>query len=105
MDALVEMKAALFKAIGHPLRLAIMMFLADGERSVADIVEQIGAEASNTSRHLALLKQVGLLVDRREGLSVYYRHALPCFPELLACVNKAVKQQLESRQALLRQMG
>jgi DNA-binding transcriptional ArsR family regulator len=74
-DPINEVQAAIFKAIGHPIRLRIVKCLTEGERMVTDIVNIVGAEQSNVSRHLALLKQAGVLASRKSGLKVYYRLA------------------------------
>jgi DNA-binding transcriptional ArsR family regulator len=74
-DSVNEVQAAIFKAIGHPIRLRIVKCLTEGERMVTDIVSIVGAEQSNVSRHLALLKQAGVLASRKSGLKVYYRLA------------------------------
>jgi len=83
-----ESEAALFKALGHPLRVAILEFLRGGERCVGEIADHLHAEQSNVSRHLGQLVNVGLLVHRKEGLNVYYRLASPVIIDLLARVRE-----------------
>ena len=68
-----EAQAEVLKAIGHPVRLQIVKGLAEGEMTVTDIVKLVGAEQSNVSRHLSLLKQAGILASRKSGLKVFYR--------------------------------
>ena len=50
---LFEKQAEIAKAIAHPLRIAILDFLKDGEQCVCDIAEHVGSERSNVSRHLS----------------------------------------------------
>jgi ArsR family transcriptional regulator len=69
----LEKKAKILKALGQPTRLRIMEYLRDGERCVCEIFPAIGGQQSNVSRHLAVLKQAGLVSDRREGVSIFYR--------------------------------
>ncbi len=61
------------KAMSHPLRLKILCTLGDQERSVQDIVEQVGTSQSNISQHLAILRDKGILASRKDANRVYYR--------------------------------
>ena len=75
-------RAEVFKALGQPLRLAIVEYLSLGERCVQEIVEHVGAEQSNVSRHLSVLRHAGVVNSERRGLCVYYSLALPCVTDL-----------------------
>jgi DNA-binding transcriptional ArsR family regulator len=91
-----DLIAGVFKALGHPTRLAIITMLRDGERCVCELVEQVAhGNQSNISQHLALLRRAGLLISRKEGLSVYYRLRYPEVTELTACVEHLLLRQLE----------
>lgn len=89
-------RAAIFKAMGHPLRLAIIDELRQGECCVQDLVSRLGGEQSNISRHLALLKQTGIIDSRKEGLFVYYFLAIPCISGFFSCVNQVVTQKVQN---------
>jgi ArsR family transcriptional regulator, arsenate/arsenite/antimonite-responsive transcriptional repressor len=67
----------LFKAVADRTRLRILALLAEGEVCVCDIQAALGVPQPKTSRHLAYLRRMGLVVDRKEGLWVYYRLADP----------------------------
>ena len=58
---LFEKQAEIAKAVAHPLRIAIVDFLKDGEKCVCDIAEHIGSERSNVSRHLSVMVKAGIL--------------------------------------------
>ncbi len=49
----LRMKAEIFKAMGHPIRLGVIEFLQDGEKCVCEIVDHVGTEISNVSKHLS----------------------------------------------------
>ena len=66
-----EKKAQIFKALSNPVRLEIMDFLADGEKCVCEIVENLNYEQPHISKSLIKLKEAGLIKDRKEGLNVY----------------------------------
>ena len=83
----LEKKAEVLKALGQPTRLRIMEYLRDGERCVCEIFPAIGGQQSNISRHLAVLKQAGLVSDRREGVSIFYRVKDPAIFKVLDRLN------------------
>ena len=69
-----------FTALCHPLRLRAMLLLQqEGELCVCELTHALGVSQPMISRHLAQLRQNGLVSDRRQGLWVYYRlhDALP----------------------------
>lgn len=78
--------ARLFHALSDPTRLAILDMLRDGERCVCDLQDALDAAQSRLSFHLRVLRDAGLVDDRREGRWMYYRIA----PEALAQVHDAV---------------
>ena len=98
---LFEKQAEVAKAIAHPLRMAIVDFLKNGEQCVCDIAEHIGSERSNVSRHLAVMVNAGLLEWRKEGLKVLYRLKCPCILDFFSCVIRVLKQQAKDSQKLL----
>jgi ArsR family transcriptional regulator len=63
---------ALFKALAHDTRLKILNLLFDGEVCVCRIMEILELPQSTASRHLGILKNAGLVEDRREGIWVHY---------------------------------
>jgi ArsR family transcriptional regulator len=65
--------ARLFHALADPTRLRIVQLLRHGERCVCDLTEAADAAQSRLSFHLKVLKDAGLLVDRRDGRWVYYQ--------------------------------
>ncbi len=61
-----------FKAFGDPSRLRIVVLLSSGEMTVNDIVEKVGLSQPTVSRHLGILRDADIVIDRREGQKVYY---------------------------------
>jgi ArsR family transcriptional regulator len=98
---LFEKQAEIAKAVAHPLRLAIVDFLKDGEQCVCDIAEHVGAERSNVSRHLSVMVNAGVLEYRKEGLKVIYRLKCVCILDFFSCVTGVLKQQAEESKKLL----
>jgi DNA-binding transcriptional ArsR family regulator len=71
-DPLVELVAQRFRVIGEPMRIRLLDQLRDGEQSVGDLVEALGASQQNVSKHLGVLHQAGIVSRRKEGTRVLY---------------------------------
>jgi len=99
---LFEKQAEIAKAIAHPLRIAIVDFLKDGQQCVCDIAEFVGSERSNVSRHLALMVKAGVLEYRKEGLKVIYSLKCPCILDFFSCIIAVLKQQAKENEKLLK---
>jgi len=65
--------AVVGKALSNGNRLELLEFLAQGERSVEELATVSGLSVANTSRHLQQLRQAGLILNRKQGLKVFYR--------------------------------
>jgi DNA-binding transcriptional ArsR family regulator len=98
---LFEKQAEIAQAIGHPLRLAIVDFLKDGEQCVCDIAEHIGSERSNVSRHLSVMVKAGVLDHRKDGLKVIYGLKCLCIVDFFSCISGVLKQQAVENRKLL----
>lgn len=68
----LEKAAELLRAFAHPLRLAIVLELRDGERCVHDLVDALDAGQPLVSQHLRVLRQAGVLTGRRRGREIAY---------------------------------
>ena len=80
-------QAEVFKALGHPIRLWIVKQLADGaEHCVCEFVGAVGVKFATVSRHLASLKNAGIITDDKRGKQVFYRLARPCVLEVIRCL-------------------
>jgi ArsR family transcriptional regulator len=103
-DPVREVKANLFRVLGHPARVRILELLREGERSVGALQAELGLDSGGTSQHLAALRRIGLVESRREGTSVYYRvHDEHVF-ELLAAGRAIITRQLADQQSILREL-
>lgn len=72
-DEEIDRASRSLKAISHPLRLKILCTLGDTEVSVQDLVDAVGTSQSNISQHLAIMRDKGILVTRKEANRVFYR--------------------------------
>jgi ArsR family transcriptional regulator len=100
-----ELKAEIIQAAGHPIRLAIIEFLVNGEQCVCDIVDFVGAQRSNVSRHLSVMLNAGVVECRKDGLKMIYSLKTPCIVKFLSCVEEALKERMKSQATLLKKLG
>jgi ArsR family transcriptional regulator len=82
-----ERRADVIKSLAHPSRVLIAEALTDGEMCVCELTDLIGADMSTVSKHLAVMKNVGLVQMEKRGQNVYYRIACPCLTDFFRCVD------------------
>jgi DNA-binding transcriptional ArsR family regulator len=86
-DDVLHRRAEVLKAMGHPSRLAILEALTAGERCVGDLQAVVGSDLSTVSRHLGVLRQAGIIRDRRQGVQIFYSLRVPCVLNFFTCVD------------------
>jgi ArsR family transcriptional regulator len=98
---LSEIKAELFKALGHSGRVRILEVLREGDRTVAELIPMVGLESSHLSQQLAVLRRAAVVRATRSGSSVTYSIADPAIVELLAAARAFLINSLSVSQELL----
>lgn len=94
------MIVAVLSALAEPTRLEAMRLLADGsELCVCDLMRRLGASQSRMSRHMQVLKQAGLVVDRRDAQWVRYRIDPDLAPVLTRLLAAALDRPVAVREA------
>ena len=96
-----EARARIAKALSHPSRLLMLDALAEGEMCVCDLTELVGADQSTVSKHLAVLKQAGIVEDRKEGTMMFYRLKICCLQGFWECVESVLRDNLKEQRAAL----
>ncbi len=95
--------ASLFKALSEPVRVRIMYLLLEaGELCVCDLVDTLGVSQSVVSRHLAYLRNHGLVATRREGVWIYYRPVEGCCSALFEHIRESGAECLELKTDVIR---
>lgn len=97
--------AQLFHALSDPTRLAILAMLRDGERCVCDLQGDLDAAQSRLSFHLRVLRDAGLVVDRKEGRWSYYTLVPAALAEVQALAAGLNPPESKARGARLRVVG
>ncbi|MDZ7618006.1 MAG: metalloregulator ArsR/SmtB family transcription factor [Patescibacteria group bacterium] len=97
-----EARAKIMKAMAHPARLLIVDELSrTDERCVCELTELVGSDMSTVSRHLALLRDAGLVEDEKRGQMVFYRLRVKCVTNFFACIESVIACNAQCHQELL----
>ena len=95
-----KLKAALCKTFSEPKRLIIIDALREGERAVGDLARVVEIGQAVVSRHLAILRDRGVVKSRREGTNVYYSLTDPKIVEACDLVHNILLNQIERNRVL-----
>jgi DNA-binding transcriptional ArsR family regulator len=93
-DGVFRQQARVLKALANESRLKIVDRLSRGECSVGELTDLIGSDHTTVSKHLALLRAHGIVLDRREGNIVYYTLLTPCVTNFFACAAQVLKERV-----------
>lgn len=85
--------ASVMKAMAHPTRLFIIDELERGAKNVSELTQLVGIDISTISRHLGILKQVGIIGATKQNNQVIYRLLCPCVLDMYKCVIKIKEQE------------
>ena len=97
-----EARAKILKALAHPTRLFIVEKLAEKPYCVGKLTDMIEADTSTVSKHLSVLKNSGIISDRKEGTTVFYSLQAPCLLKFLGCLETVIEQNIKRQLAALR---
>jgi ArsR family transcriptional regulator len=104
LPQLRNFKAEFFKALAHPLRIAILDSLRDGERTVNEISEEFNVEPANASQQLAVLRNKNIIVARKAGANVYYSVSDPVIFKLLDLARQIFNNHLVGVRSMLEEI-
>jgi len=103
-DSLRRFKAAIFQALGHPTRIAIVELLRDGEKSAGFLIDRLGVEQANVSQHLAVLRTKQIVVSRKEGTQVFYSVRDPLLIDVLDIMRRYFEIHLSEVLSMLEEV-
>jgi len=102
---LAELIARRFRVIGEPMRIRLLDRLRDGEATVNQLTEALGASQQNVSKHLAVLADVGIVGRRKDGNRVYYSVVDESVFALCEDICGSVQRQLASLSDLMQSVA
>lgn len=91
----------LFKALAHPTRIQIVKLLRNGEMCVCEIMPNLDSEQSNTSQHLTVLKNQGIVESRKDGSKVIYSIKNKEVYEMIDLCEAIILRQIEDTKSSL----
>jgi len=100
-EELYRMQAEFCKGMAHPKRIQIIAMLKGGEKTVNELAKLTGIPQANMSQHLSILRQLGLLVARRDGTNIYYSISDDRIVEACELVRSCIGERLRKSQMVL----
>jgi len=104
-EIVFRLKADFLRSLGHPARLSIIEYLKKGEAMVGQMVNDLGIEQSALSRHLAVLRQAGILTSRQEKANVYYAIKDQDILSILRQVAEMLRKKLQESEQILNRLA
>jgi DNA-binding transcriptional ArsR family regulator len=89
-NELYRRRASILSALANPGRLHLVDILSSGERAVGDLSNEVGLDISTVSRHLSILRNAGIVMDRKDGTRVFYTLAATCVLDFFQCVENVL---------------
>lgn len=100
-EPLIELVAQRFRVLGEPMRIKLLDRLRDGDATVGELQEALGASQQNVSKHLGILLAAGMVSRTKQGNHSRYAISDPSVFELCEQVCGGVKRQLQELEAAL----
>jgi DNA-binding transcriptional ArsR family regulator len=100
-EPLIELVAQRFRVLGEPMRIKLLDRLRDGDATVSELQEALGASQQNVSKHLGILHSAGMVSRTKEGNRVVYAISDPSVFELCDQVCGGVRRQLRDLESIL----
>lgn len=104
-EMVFKIKADFLKALAHPVRLQVIERLKHGEASVGRLVKELGVEQSSLSRHLGVLRELGVLEARQEKTTVYYNLYDHDIFKVLRPIAELLMKKLRKSERMLESLG
>jgi ArsR family transcriptional regulator len=99
-----QVKAEFFKTLAHPARIRVLELLRDGDRSVAELIPDVGLEPSHLSQQLGVLRRANVVHSRKDGAAVVYSVTDPRIFQLLELAKNILTTSLGETQELLAEL-
>jgi DNA-binding transcriptional ArsR family regulator len=104
-EPLVELVAQRFRVLGEPMRIKLLDRLREGDATVTELQEALGASQQNVSKHLGILHSAGMVSRTKQGNHSRYAIADPSVFELCEQVCGGVRRQLQELEQMLQPTG
>lgn len=98
---LYQLHAEFCKFMANPKRIEILFLLGERELCVEEITEKMGINLPNVSQHLSIMREKGVVENRREGTKVYYKLSNPKTLQACSIMREAMIEQMEKKFKLI----
>ena len=98
---LYQMHANICKTFTAPIRLMIMEQLQSGEKTVSELEQELGIRQATLSQHLAVLREKGIVICKKQGQSAYYKISNPKIIKACKLMKEVLLEQLKQNSNLL----
>jgi len=96
-----EFQAEVCKTIANPKRLEIIHALKEGEKTVTELVDMLKVPKANVSQHLSMMRAKGVLVNRRDGVNIYYSISNPKVIQACTLMKEVLTDQMRKQRKLI----
>lgn len=96
-----EIRSGIIKALAHPMRLMIVDLLREGEKPFSEINNAFHVDKSTVSKHLAVLKEAGIVSSRKDRHDMIYALQVPCITDFFGCVTAVIENNVRRQQVCL----
>ena len=100
-EPLIDLVAQRFRVLGEPMRIKLLDRLREGDATVSELQQALGASQQNVSKHLGILHAAGMVARTKQGNQVRYSISDPSVFELCEQVCGGVRKQLQELDAIL----
>ncbi len=97
MQELYELQSDVCKIFSNSKRLEIINLLKDKELSAGELIQKTGLSKANLSQHMGILKAKGVILSRREGVTVYYRISNAKIIEACTLMREVLLEQIQEK--------
>src|SRR3989304_1034401 len=104
-DQIYELHGSVCQILANPTRLKVLNALREQEIAVADLARRVGTSMPNLSQHLAILRQRGVVLTRREGATIHYRIANPKILRAFDIMREVLFEQIAQSRRLVQAAG
>lgn len=99
-----QVKAELFRNLGHPTRVRVLELLLDGPQPVQELLADLQIEPSSLSQQLAVLRRSGLVTSTRQGSAVVYTLSTPDVGDLMVVARRILTSVLADQEDILTEL-
>jgi DNA-binding transcriptional ArsR family regulator len=100
-EPLIDLVAQRFRVLGEPMRIKLLDRLREGDATVGELQEALGASQQNVSKHLGILLNAGMVARTKQGNHSHYSISDPSVFELCDAVCGGVRRQLQDLEEIL----